>query len=100
MAQIDQATVEKIARLAQLKLTDSQKIKYSSQLTQILDYMQTLDKVDTCQIKPLSHVQKLSNVFAKDQVQDYPDQDKLLANAPATRGPFYQVPKIIKDTTE
>ncbi len=98
--QINQATVEKIAGLAKLSLDETEKTTYRSQLTQILDYMTQLEQVDTRQVKPLSHVQDISNVFAADQAQPSHAQDKFLANAPTTHGPFYQVPKIIKDTTE
>lgn len=58
--------VRKVAKLANLPLSSEEEVKYSGQLSKILDYIEQLNKVDTSDIEPTYNVSGLSNVMAKD----------------------------------
>ena len=44
--------IEKIARLANLELTEEEKLSFPSQLAEIVDYIDCLNEVDTAAIEP------------------------------------------------
>ena len=44
--------IEKIARLANLELTEEEKISFPSQLAEIVDYIDCLNELDTAAVEP------------------------------------------------
>lgn len=87
--------VEHIAKLAKLEFTEAEKEKFTYQLNQILEYVEQLNKLDTSNVEPLSHVIELSNVFREDKVKPGISTDEALKNAPAKTEQFFKVPKVI-----
>ena len=62
--------VAKIGKLAKLDLSTEELIKFSKQLTQILDYVGQLEKVDVGGVTPTTHINQLENVTRLDTVSD------------------------------
>ena len=89
-------TVEYVAALARLELSDDEKEMMVSQMGEILDYMDKLNTLDTEGVKPLEHVEPMSNVFRKDEVKPSFDREKILANAPDKEDGAFRVPKIVE----
>lgn len=87
--------VENIARLAKLSFTDEEKEKFVIQFNQILDYMTTLNELDTSDVEPTYNVLDLANVMREDKVEEWLRQDEALANAPRSNHGFFSVPKVI-----
>lgn len=72
--------IKHVAKLARLKLTDEEVRKYGKQLSQILDYMDILNEVDTDKVEATSQVTGLKNVVEKDEIKkELPGRDELLA---------------------
>lgn len=88
-------TVEYVAGLARLNLSEEEKEMMASQMGDILGYMEKLNDLDTAGVKPLEHVEHLSNVFREDIVEESFDIDKILANAPDKDAGAFRVPKIV-----
>ncbi|MDD5260135.1 MAG: Asp-tRNA(Asn)/Glu-tRNA(Gln) amidotransferase subunit GatC [bacterium] len=88
--------VEYVARLARLSLSEKEKEKMTAQLDSILQYMDTLNKLDTNNIEPTSHVLPLNNVWREDVARPSTPRDKILANAPDQAEGFYKVKKVIE----
>ncbi|MEW6511137.1 MAG: Asp-tRNA(Asn)/Glu-tRNA(Gln) amidotransferase subunit GatC [Bacteroidota bacterium] len=89
--------VEHVAALARLTFTEEQKQKLTSQLNEILNYMEQLNRLDTAKVEPLSHVIELSNVFRPDERRPGLTREEALRNAPASTTTFFKVPKVIGD---
>lgn len=89
--------VEYISQLAKLEFTEAEKEKYTYQLNQILEYMEQLNKLDTSNVEPLSHVIELVNVHREDTVIRSLDIEDALKNAPAKTEKFFRVPKVISE---
>ena len=89
--------VEHIAALARLEFTDEEKLKFTHQLNDILSYVEQLNKLDTSNVEPLSHVIELGNVFREDVVKPGLAPREALSNAPAKTEKFFKVPKVIGD---
>lgn len=87
--------VEHIAILAKLEFTEAEKEKFTYQLNKILEYVEQLNKIDTSNVEPLSHVIELSNVFREDKVKPGVSTDEALKNAPSKTEQFFKVPKVI-----
>ena len=87
-------TVRHVAKLARLRLTAEEELKYTEQLGQIIAYFDELAAIDTTGVEPMSHALPLSNVMREDEVEISLSHDALLKNAPAVEGDFFKVPKI------
>lgn len=89
-------SIEHLARLARLSVSDGEKILFSNQIDSILNYMDKLNELDTGNVEPTSHVISLSNVVREDLPLDSLDRKDALMNAPDRTDKFYRVPKIIE----
>ena len=93
---IDTKTVEKIARLARIKVNDTEKEKYANELNNIMQWIEQLQDVNTDGVEPLTSVVDMKLHQRKDEVTDGNIQEKILANAPETTEGFFVVPKVVE----
>ena len=87
--------VEYVANLARLEITDAEKEKFTSQLNNILLYIDKLNELDTKGVEPMSHAIGVTNAFREDKILSSIGMEQTLANAPDARGEFFRVPKVI-----
>jgi aspartyl-tRNA(Asn)/glutamyl-tRNA(Gln) amidotransferase subunit C len=97
MASISRADVEHVAHLARLHLTDDEIDRMQSQLSNILDAIETLRDVDTSQVGPTASVIQLENVMREDAASPGLTRDAALANAPLRDDPFLRVPTVLEE---
>jgi len=93
---IDRKTVEKVAKLARLQLSDEELDRYGGQLGAILDYIAKLEKLDVSGLEPLSQAVDTENVFRADEPRPSLSREAALQNAPEKTADFFIVPKIIE----
>lgn len=96
MAEITRETVEKIARLANLSLTEDETARFASQLEHILDYVRTLSRLETEGVPQTAHALPLQNVWRDDVEKPCLDRDEALAAAPDPQDGCFRVPRIIE----
>lgn len=89
-------SIEHLAKLARLSVSDTEKTRFAGQIDDILNYMDSLNALDTSTVKPTSHVISLSNVMREDRLKDSLKKHDALMNAPDKTDTFYRVPKIIE----
>ena len=89
-------SIEHLARLARLSVSDNEKTLFASQIDSILSYMDKLNELDTANVEPTSHVISLSNVVREDLPKNSLERQDALRNAPDRTDKFYRVPKIIE----
>ncbi len=92
---ITQDDVRHAAKLCRLALTDGEVDRFTSQLGDILGYIQKLNELDVEGVRPMPHALDQHNVFRDDQPAPGLATDAALANAPAKDGPFFKVPKVL-----
>ena len=73
--------VEHIAELARLKFKDEELENFTSQLNEILEYMEKLNELDTENVEPLSHPVESQNVFREDFNKPSVRREDALKNA-------------------
>jgi aspartyl-tRNA(Asn)/glutamyl-tRNA(Gln) amidotransferase subunit C len=88
--------VRRVAILARLRLSAKEEERLTEELDKILEYMETLNRLDTSRVEPFVPATGVVNAFREDRVTNQPNADALLANAPAKDGAFIEVPKIIE----
>lgn len=94
---ITRADVEHVADLARLHLTDDEIDRMQTQLSRILEAIETLRDVDTSRIGPTASVIQLENVMRDDEVRPGLSRDAALANAPLRDDPFLRVPTVLEE---
>lgn len=93
---IDRKTVEHIALLGRLELSEEEKARFEQQLSAILEYVERLRAVPLADVEPLVHPLDLANVFREDEPREPLPKSDVLANAPDPEDPFFRVPKVIE----
>lgn len=94
--EITREQVEHVAKLARLAVSEEEKVMFGRQLSSILTYVETLNRVDTAQVEPTSHVIPMQNVLREDEVKASLPRDEALANAPDFDAGCFRVPRIIE----
>lgn len=84
-----------VAHLARLDIHDADVGRFAGQIGTILDYVDTLKKVDTTGVAATSHAITLTNAFREDEEQDHLDPQDALKNAPEKDEGAFTVPKVI-----
>lgn len=94
---INEEEVKYIADLASLKLSDEEVEKFSKQLSDILDYVEKLDELDTEDIVPTAYTIPVKNVLREDRIEESLELEKVLQNAPEKKDNQFRVPKIMNE---
>ena len=97
MASINREDVEHVAHLARLHLTDDEVDRMQTQLSNILEAIETLQQVDTSHVGPTASVIELENVMRDDEVRPGLTREAALANAPLRDDPFLRVPTVLQE---
>jgi len=92
---LDRDTVEHIAALARIGLSEEEIELMREQLSSILDHIASLQDVDTDDIPPTAQVIQLHNVMRDDVVQPSLPREAVLANAPATEDGYLKVNAVL-----
>ena len=87
--------VRDIAELAKLKLSDDEVTMYTEQLSQILDYFQLLQEVDTSELDATASVTPLRSVMRADENPVALSPEEVVANAPAATGNQFKVSAVM-----
>jgi aspartyl-tRNA(Asn)/glutamyl-tRNA(Gln) amidotransferase subunit C len=93
---LDKATVEKVARLARLAITDEEAERYGAQLSNIINFVEQLSEVDTDNVEPLASVVDIKLRLREDEITDGGIRDDVIANAPESLEGFFVVPKVVE----
>ena len=92
---VSKEDVDYVADLAHLQLSDEESESLVSDMNQILDYMTTLEEVDTSGVEPLEHVIDLEYRLRDDKAEEPADHEEALKNAPDADTDYFRVPRVI-----
>jgi len=93
--EIDNATVDRIAKLAKLEFDESSREAIKGDMNKILDFMEKLKAVDTDGVEPLIFMTDEVNVLREDEVIMEITQEEALSNAPKHDPYYFRVPKVL-----
>ncbi len=92
---ITKKDVEYIANLSRLEITEPEADEYTKQLSDILEHVNRLSKLNTDNVEPTFFVIDMKNVTRKDEVVPSVDRQKVFDAAPSIENGGFKVPKII-----
>ena len=90
---ISDETMEYVGILAKLELSSEEKERAKEDMAKMLDYIDTLNELDTSGVEPMSHVFPVHNVFREDVVTNGDEREEILGNAPEAKEGAFVVPK-------
>ncbi len=93
---VDEKTVRRVARLARIKVADSELPKLAGELNVILNFVEQLNEVNVENVEPLTSVVELNMKKRKDVVTDGHYPKAIIQNAAASEDDFFVVPKVVE----
>ncbi len=94
---IDRATVDHVARLARLDLSEEERESMRNELGKILEHVSTIQALELDDVEPTSHAIPLRNVMRADEARPSLPREAALRNAPDSEDDRFQVPRIVED---
>ncbi|ERM82419.1 glutamyl-tRNA amidotransferase subunit C [Rhodonellum psychrophilum GCM71 = DSM 17998] len=93
---IDVNTLKKIAHLARLEFDEAGAEKMTQDMSQILDWVEQLNEVDTQGVEPITTMSSEVNVLREDAVANHLTHEQGLKNAPQRDSDYFRVPKVME----
>jgi aspartyl-tRNA(Asn)/glutamyl-tRNA(Gln) amidotransferase subunit C len=87
--------VDHIASLAHIELSEDEKMLFTEQFNEILDFFKIIDNVDTKDLEPTYHVLGLTNISREDEIIDSLSTQEALKNVPKKEKNFLKAPRIV-----
>ena len=94
MPRVTEETVEHVARLARLSLTDEERRVFARQLEEILAWAESLQALDTSGVPPMSHPRE-AEVLRDDEKRAGVDREAALGAAPDASDGLFRVPRVL-----
>ena len=85
-----------MAHLARLDFEEHAEQAMLESMSEILDWVEQLEEVDTTGVEPLTNMSFEINVLREDRVGEHLSRERGLQNAPRHDGEFFRVPKVLE----
>jgi aspartyl-tRNA(Asn)/glutamyl-tRNA(Gln) amidotransferase subunit C len=92
---IERKTVEHIAHLARLEVSEEEIASFTRELGAILEYVEQLNEIDTEKVEPTAFMVPEHDPLRDDTVRESLPADAILKNGPSVKKGFFTVPKVI-----
>ena len=93
---IDRESIKKIAHLARLEFDEESAEKIAKDVSQILDWVEQLNEVDTTDVEPLTTMSTEVNDMREDKIGNHLSHEEALKNAPKSDTDHFRVPKVLE----
>ena len=93
---LDTNTINKIAKLARIKLSEEEARDLLKDMNSILDWVEQLNEVNTDAIEPLANISSSILPQRKDESRDVNSSDEILRNSPDKLEGYFAVPKVVE----
>jgi aspartyl-tRNA(Asn)/glutamyl-tRNA(Gln) amidotransferase subunit C len=103
---VSEQDVDRVAELANLELTASEKAQMLRDLNSVLGYFAQLNELDTSSVPPMTQVadhvaegkarEAMTPHLRPDEIAPSLSREQVMACAPDTDGVFFRVPKVIE----
>lgn len=91
---ISKEEIKHIADLSMLNLSEKEIQKYTDNMTEIVNFANKINELDTDNILESAFALDSYNVFRKDEIRESLERDLLLSNAPSSNGEAYSLPSM------
>ena len=97
---ITEEEVKKIASLSRLSLTEDELQKRTDDMNNILNYMDSLNEINTDNVKELNNVHDMNASLRSDSSDESLNQQDILNNSPSSNGDYIKVPLTVKKESQ
>tara|TARA_B100000902_G_scaffold35518_1_gene42679 strand:- start:614 stop:925 length:312 start_codon:yes stop_codon:yes gene_type:complete len=97
---ISEQEVRKIAALSRLSLSSDELKKRTKDMNNILNYMDTLNEIDTDNVKELYNVNDINSTLREDTFEKSLEKKDILKNSPSSNDDFIEVPLTVKKESQ
>ena len=87
--------VRHLAALSEINLTDDELTSLTTDIDNIVDYINQLEELDTDGVEPTFQLTGLRNVWREDKIEPQLPREKLLGLAPESEDNQVKVPKVL-----
>ena len=94
MPRVTVETVDHVARLARLSLTDQERRLFARQLEEILAWAESLQGLDTSGVPPMSQPRDATS-FREDEPCESLERETVLEGAPDPAEGLFRVPRVM-----
>lgn len=92
---ISNEMIDKLADLAKLEFSATEKEELKGDLSKITAFFEKLNELDTDHIEPLIFMTNEVNVLRPDEVVQPINKEEALRNAPSKDSDYFRVPKFL-----
>ena len=93
---LDTNTINKIAKLARIRLSEQEANDLLRDMNSILDWVEQLNEVNTDDVEPLANISSSILPHRKDVAKDINSTDEILKNSPDKLQGYFAVPKVVE----
>lgn len=91
------ARIDRLAKLANLRLTEAERARLTEELPRILAFVDQLQRVSVESVPPTDQVTDLENIHREDTVEPFPHHRAIIEAAPHRRDDLIRAPGIFTD---
>lgn len=92
---INKQVLKKLASLSKINFSSEEEGKILEDFNKLVQFINTLDEVDTTGVEPLTHIHENSNILREDKVDNMLSKSEMLNNAPKSNSDYIKVPKVL-----
>jgi len=92
---INKQVLKKLASLSKINFSSEEEGKMLEDFNKMVQFINTLDEVDTTGVEPLTHIHENSNILREDKVDNMLSKADMLNNAPKSNSDYIKVPKVL-----
>jgi len=92
---IDRKTVDHVALLARLALSEEERDRLQDQLGAILEHINVIAEADTSQVPATAHILPSTNIMRADQPRQFPHPEELVERAPSREQTYIRVRAVL-----
>jgi len=95
-SKLTKKNIKHLSKLAGLKLTETELKKFPKQLSAILAYVESLNKLDTKKIEPTAQITGLENITREDKPGESLTTNEVLSNTKKKSRNFFVTKAILE----
>ncbi len=94
--QFTEQDLEHLERLARVRISSESRAALREQLARIIEFVRTLQRIDTEGIEPRAYVGEFEPRLRADEPRECLPREEVLGEAPDPRDAFFGVPPVIE----
>ena len=88
--------IKHLASLSRLNFSDEELVKFTKDMSGIVDMANEISTLDTDNVKPTAHILENINVYRKDEVGASYDREEILKNSKTKESGCISVPRVVE----